>query len=125
MSLIEARKPPVQSTGARQLPVRKQSHQFSDLAKSTIMAQAQSTPVSPVRPVTVPPDYERVHGTQQAPATVDTNSEYHASLMPPPTTGFGRAAPANGTKPAPHPARAMGAALTDTPMPSQPGSPQM
>ena len=89
------------------------------------MSQAQSSPVSPVRPVTVPPDYERVQGTQHVPSTIDSHAEYHASLMPPPTNGTGRTAVANGSKPLPHPGRAMGAALTDTPMPSQPGSPQM
>lgn len=126
MSLAEARKPPAQSTGAGRPPLRQLSHQFSDLAKTAIMSQAQSSPVSPVRPVTVPPDYERVQSTQHVPSSLDaSHHEYHASLMPPPTNGLGRTMVVNGTKPLPHPSRAMGAALTDTPMPSQPGSPQM
>lgn len=126
MSLIEARKPLSQSAGAGRPPVRQLSNQFSDLAKSAIMSQAgqSSIPASPVRPVTVPPDYERVQGTQQPPSSVvDPSPEYHASLMPPPLTGTGRAV--NGSRPLPQPGRAMGAALTDTPMPSQPGSPQI
>jgi 6-phosphofructo-2-kinase len=123
MSLIEAGQSPSAAAVARRPAVRQLSHQFSDLAKSTIMSQAQSSPASPVRPVTVPPDYERVQGIQQTPSTADSNSEYHASLMPPPIAGTGRAV--NGARTLPHPGRAMGAALTDTPMTSQPGSPQM
>jgi hypothetical protein len=121
MSLTETDQRPSQPTGAPRPPVRTNSQQFSTLAKSAIMSNAQATPTSPVRPLTVPPDYERSQTVRHATATVDTRSEYHASLMPPPTTGTGRAA--NGL--AHPPPRALGAALTDTPMPSEPGSPQM
>ncbi|KAK5382298.1 6-phosphofructo-2-kinase [Exophiala xenobiotica] len=54
------------------------------------------------------------------------HAAYHSSLMPPPKSAFGRI-PSNlaPTKPPPHAANPMGRALTDTPMPSAPGSPQI
>ncbi|KAL6251938.1 6-phosphofructo-2-kinase [Rhinocladiella similis] len=49
------------------------------------------------------------------------HAAYHSSLMPPPKSAFGRIPP----KPQPHGANSMGRALTDTPLPSAPGSPQI
>ncbi|KAK6380705.1 6-phosphofructo-2-kinase [Exophiala oligosperma] len=46
---------------------------------------------------------------------------YHSSLMPPPKSAFGRIP----SKSLPHGANSMGRALTDTPLPSAPGSPQI
>ena len=127
MSIAEPRKPPLARppSGSGIHTVRQHSETYSDLARQVIMANASAptTPTQPERPTTVPPDYERVYGTSKLPALADSQHEYHASLMPPPTSGFGRAA--NGAKPLPASSRAMGQALTDTPMPSQPGSPQM
>lgn len=129
MSIAEPRKvPPLarQSSSGGLQPLRQHS-QLSDLAKTVIMSNhihSPTTPTQPDRPVTVPPDYERVQGSDKLPPVLaDSHHEYHASLMPPPTTGFGRSA--NGAKPLPAQSRAMGQALTDTPMPSQPGSPLM
>ncbi|KAJ9601985.1 6-phosphofructo-2-kinase [Cladophialophora chaetospira] len=49
---------------------------------------------------------------------------YHSSLMPPTKTAFGRSAPIAPTN-KPPPANALGKALTDTPAPSAPTSPQI
>jgi 6-phosphofructo-2-kinase len=121
MPLLEGVKPSSQSTGAGKPPARRTSHQFSDLA---ILAMSNTTNNSNINtnphnaPLSAPPDLETEH--------------HAATLMPPPKTPFGRAVVSNGTthltKPLPHNAHshhAMGAALTDTPMPSQPNSPQM
>ncbi|EXJ80069.1 6-phosphofructo-2-kinase [Capronia epimyces CBS 606.96] len=50
----------------------------------------------------------------------------HLSLMPPPKTAFGRASSSLASnKLQPHPSNALGRALTDTPAPSAPTSPQI
>jgi hypothetical protein len=127
MSITEPRKPPLgrQSSSGIPQPVRQLS-QHSDLAKTVTMANALHSPTTstqPDRPVTVPPDYERVQGTDKVPPVLaNSHREYQTSLMPPPTNTW---LPLNGSKPLPAQSRAMGKALTDTPMPSQPGSPQM
>jgi hypothetical protein len=54
------------------------------------------------------------------------HAAYHSSLMPPPKSAYGRI-PSNlvPNRHPPHPPNQMGRALTDTPLPSAPGSPQM
>lgn len=116
MSLLGGVRPSSQSTGAGRPPVRRQSHQFSDLA-----IRAMSNAGSPI------PDHHESPSLH--PSVLDPHNEHHATLMPPPKTPYGRAIIPNGaTKPLPQSAHAphsLGAALTDTPMPSQPSSPQM
>lgn len=115
MSLLGGARPSSQSSGAGRPPRRQASHQFSELARAAIMSSAQSSPAS---------EHHVSH-----PSVSDPHTEHHSTLMPPSTTPFGKAITPNGaSKPLPQRALshyALGAALTDTPMPSQPSSPQM
>ena len=94
---------------------RRQSEQFSDLARAAIMSSANSSPAS---------ETEFPHLDHDA-------SHKVAGLMPPTKTGLGRtsATHLNSMKafhPLPQPAQGgVGNALTDTPAPTAPNSPQM
>lgn len=84
---------------------RRASEAYSDLARAAIMTSASSTAY----------DSESLN-----------HAAYHTSLMPPPKTAFGRSVtPSTSNKSLPQPANALGRALTDTPAPSAPNSPQM
>ena len=104
MPLLEgSRSNPPPSPGA--VPAafsRRFSEQYSDLARVAIMTNASSTSY----------DGESLN-----------HAAYHSSLMPPSKTVFGRSGnvPTNKLPPT----NAMGRALTDTPAPSAPTSPQM
>ncbi|EHY61305.1 6-phosphofructo-2-kinase [Exophiala dermatitidis] len=94
---------------------RRVSEQYSDLARTAIMTNASSSPNPEA---------------QQSMNNVATSNQ--PGLMPPPKTPFGRASSNLGPskaqpQPQPQPANntAMGIALTDTPAPSAPGSPQI
>ncbi|KAI1614787.1 6-phosphofructo-2-kinase [Exophiala viscosa] len=92
--------PGVPTPGA--ISTRRSSVQYSGLARAAIMSSASSTP------------------------NLETESSlnhvvHQSSLMPPPKGAFGRIPP----KPTPNPPNSMGRALTDTPLPSAPGSPQI
>jgi hypothetical protein len=100
--------------GVGHLPPRRHSQQFSDLARAAIMSSANSSPGS---------ETEFPH--------IDHDSHKGSNLMPPAKTGFGRAPNphVNSIKPFhPLPQQSLGGvgpALTDTPLPTAPNSPQM
>jgi hypothetical protein len=100
--------------GVGHLPPRRHSQQFSDLARAAIMSSANSSPGS---------ETEFPH--------IDHDSHKGSNLMPPAKTGFGRAPNphVNSMKPFhPLPQQSLGGvgpALTDTPLPTAPNSPQM
>jgi len=95
-------------------PPRRLSVQFSDLARVAIMTSANSSPAS---------ETELPH--------TDHDAHKDSSLMPPTKTGFGRTPNphVNSMKPFhPLPQQShggVGIALTDTPLPTAPNSPQM
>jgi hypothetical protein len=103
------------SSGVGHPPPRRHSEQFSDLARAAIMSSANSSPAS---------ETEFPH--------IDHDASHKISnLMPPPKTGHGRTANThlNSMKPF-HPLPqqqhgGVGIALTDTPTPTAPNSPQM
>lgn len=101
---------PSESPGPALGPIfgRRFSEQYSDLARAAIMTNASTNSSNPELESLVN------HGAN------------HPTLMPPPKTAFGRA-PSNlaPNRQPPHSANAMGQALTDTPAPSAPTSPQM
>ena len=95
-------------------PPRRLSVQFSDLARVAIMTSANSSPAS---------ETELPH--------IDHDVHKDSNLMPPAKTGFGRSPNPhiNSMKPF-HPLSqqsygGVGIALTDTPLPTAPNSPQM
>src|SRR5207248_11401129 len=94
---------------------RRHSKQFSDLARAAIMSSANSSPAS---------ETELPQMEHDVPQKV-------SNLMPPPKTSLGRTpnVPPNAGKVF-HPSHqqsqgAAGRALTDTPAPTAPSSPQM
>ena len=95
-------------------PPRRHSQQFSDLARAAIMSSANSSPAS---------ETEFPH--------IDHDLHKGSNLMPPAKTGFGRSpnSHVNSMKPFhPLPLQSLGGvgiALTDTPLPTAPNSPQM
>jgi hypothetical protein len=100
--------------GVGHLPPRRHSQQFSDLARAAIMTSANSSPTS---------ETEFPH--------IDHDLHRGSNLMPPVKTGFGRSSNShiNSMKPFhPLPQQSLGGvgvALTDTPLPTAPNSPQM
>jgi hypothetical protein len=129
MPLLEGFRGPSQSVGAGRPPQRRQSHQFSDLAIAAMTSQGMSSAQS--SPTTAQHGSDPSHSAlnpRTQPTVLDPHAQ-QATLMPPPKTLFGRSiTPSGPAKPLPynvHSHYAFGAALTDTPMPSQPGSPQM
>ncbi len=122
MPLLEGDKPASTPGGAGQTPSRRQSEQYSDLARAAIMSSASSTNSSPSSELELP-SHEHEHPLRVS------------SLMPPPKSSLGRTA--NTTNPHPtasmkpfhplplQPFGGVGTALTDTPAPTAPNSPQM
>lgn len=106
---------PSTSSGAGHPPPRRYSEQFSDLARAAIMSSANSSPAS---------ETEIPHIDHDA-------SSKGSNLMPPPKTGLGRPpnthlTPMKPFHPLPQQLQAgVGMALTDTPAPTAPNSPQM
>jgi hypothetical protein len=101
--------------GVGHQPPRRHSVQFSDLARAAIMSSANSSPAS---------ETELPH--------IDYDVHKGSNLMPPTKTGFGRTPNphVNSTMKPFHPLTqqshgGVGIALTDTPLPTAPNSPQM
>jgi hypothetical protein len=101
--------------GVGHQPPRRHSVQFSDLARAAIMSSANSSPAS---------ETELPH--------IDYDVHKGSNLMPPAKTGFGRTPNphVNSTMKPFHPLTqqshgGVGIALTDTPLPTAPNSPQM
>lgn len=105
MPLLETERHIAQSSVAGFQPARKPSDQFSPLAK--LAMQNGVTATSKIDPE-------------------PSSSDHNASLMPPPKTTFGRSLhdSLNVNRSSTH-RQALGAALTDTPAPSVPASPQI
>lgn len=104
MPLLEGEVNPSLFSGSSLQRLRRQSEQYSDIARTAIMSSVNSSPHSETDPA---------HG--------ETSS---STLMLPPRTVHGRASPGlYPNKSLPH--GGVGASLTDTPLPSEPASPQM
>lgn len=102
--------------GAGQPPKRRQSEQYSDLARAAIMSSTNSSPTSEL----------------DLPNAEHDVAHKVSSLMPPPKSALGRTPAAHLASMKPfHPlpqqslSAALGVALTDTPAPTAPNSPQM
>ena len=105
-------------SGTFRHPQRKNSEQYSDIARAAIMSSLNSSPQSG-------------YDTSTSDDGHNTTHLGPTGLMPPPKTAFGRTGTANGSAlsksmPAPH---SLGTALTDTPAitpaSTAPSSPQM
>ncbi|KIV92581.1 hypothetical protein, variant 1 [Exophiala mesophila] len=89
------------------VPTRQLSDQYSNLARVAIMTNASST-------------------SNSLSDSSLNHVAYHSSLMPPPKTAFGRTPSSySPAKPVPQSSHSLGKALTDTPAPTAPSSPQI
>lgn len=104
MPLVEGEANPSLFPGVSLQRLRRQSEQYSDIARAAIMSSVNSSPHS---------EPDSTHGENAS-----------STLMPPPKMAHGRASPGlHPNKPIPH--SGVGPALSDTPLPSAPASPQM
>lgn len=113
-----------------QSPVRRHSESFSGLARAAMLSNTATANSSTNSSTPSSPPSEPLLGPSAVPGSHDVASKAESGtklLKPPPKTPFGRLQEDHSHHHhiASSIPRSLGAALTDTPLPSTPGSPHM